>query len=270
MISFPNAKINIGLSVTEKRSDGFHNLETVFYPVGWNDILEIVDSETLAFSSSGINLNIDSENNLVKKAYNLLSNDFNLSPVKIHLHKSIPFGAGLGGGSSDAAFMLKMLNDQNNLGLSTSDLQRYALQLGSDCAFFINNLPVFASGRGEIFTKIDIRLNDLFIIIVKPEVTVNTASAFKLIVPQKPEKSLIDLIKLPINTWKYHISNQFEIPVIEQFPVIGTIKNQLYDLGAIYASMSGSGSSIFGIFEAEPSNWKDTFNPHYLTFGQQL
>lgn len=270
MISFPNAKINIGLSITEKRSDGFHNLETIFYPVGWKDILEIADSDILQFSSSGIDLNIDDETNLVKKAYRLLAKDFDIPKLKIHLHKIIPFGAGLGGGSADAAYTLKMINEYCNLGLSVDELLKYAAYLGSDCSFFLKNKPVYASGRGDIFKDIDLSLNGMFTIIVKPHVNINTASAFKLITPQKPENSIINLIKLPVSEWKHNIFNQFESAVIKQFPVIGDVKKQLYDLGAVYASLSGSGSSIFGIFNSEPSDWEITLKPQFLTFSQYL
>jgi 4-diphosphocytidyl-2-C-methyl-D-erythritol kinase len=198
MIVFPNAKINIGLNITEKRADGFHNLETIFLPVGWCDALEFVVANELQFSSSGIPISSEPESNLVMKAYRLLQKDFSLPPLKIHLHKQIPFGAGLGGGSSDAAFMLSMLNRKFELNLSKEELELYSAQLGSDCAFFIRNSPVFASGRGEIMQPIRLALNDWFILVVKPPVEVSTVKAFQLIVPQKPMYSLKATVQLPV------------------------------------------------------------------------
>lgn len=270
MISFPNAKINLGLQITEKRADGFHNLETVFFPVGWSDILEFVEADETSFTSSGINISGDPESNLVMKAYRLLKKDFDLPPLKIHLHKNIPFGAGLGGGSSDAAFMLQMLNKNYNLELSTEKLLVYSAFLGSDCPFFILNKPVFATGRGEIMQETDLSLNGMFILLVKPPVEVSTAKAFQFIVPKKTESSLTDLLHLPVQEWRNLVSNQFEQSVFQYYPEIARIKEQLYQAGAVYASMSGSGSCVFGLFEQVPVNWKDLFPAPLLTFGQHL
>ncbi len=270
MISFPNAKINLGLYLTEKRSDGFHNLETVFFPVGWCDMLEFVEADELRFSTSGITVSGDPESNLVMKAYHLLKNDFDLPPLKIHLHKIIPFGAGLGGGSSDAAFMLQMLNKTYNLELSTEKLLAYSAILGSDCPFFILNKPVFATGRGEIMQEIDLSLNGLFILLVKPLVEVSTAKAFQFVVPQKAEYSLVELLSQPVQKWKNSVTNQFEKPVVQQFYEIADIKEKLYNSGAIYASMSGSGSCVFGLFRKPPVGWKSMFPAPFLTFSQQF
>lgn len=270
MIGFPNAKINIGLSITEKRGDGFHNLETIFLPVGWCDALEFVVSEEVAFSSSGMVLSGDAESNLVMKAYRLMQNDFNLPSLKIHLHKIIPFGAGLGGGSSDGAFMLSMLNKQFALGLSGTDLETYAARLGSDCPFFIRNTPVFASGRGEIMEPVELSLNNWFILIIKPPVEVPTAKAFQWIIPKKPEQSLKSLVKLPVERWKDSIVNQFESSVFQLYPEIKEVKDKLYDMGAAYASMSGSGSCVFGLFSKLPNDWQNLFPSPYLTFSQHL
>ncbi|MGE5427580.1 MAG: 4-(cytidine 5'-diphospho)-2-C-methyl-D-erythritol kinase [Methylococcaceae bacterium] len=270
MIQFPNAKINIGLSITEKRLDGFHNLETIFIPVGWCDALEFVVSEEVAFSASGIFLFGDAESNLVMKAYRMLQNDFNLPSLKIHLHKVIPFGAGLGGGSSDGAFMLSMLNKQFELNLSGPDLESYAARLGSDCPFFIRNTPVFASGRGDVMEPVDLSLNNWFILIIKPPVEVPTAKAFQWIVPEKPELSLKSLVKLPVELWRDSIVNQFESSVFQLFPQIKEVKEKLYDMGASYASMSGSGSCVFGLFSELPKDWKTVFPAPFLTFSQRF
>lgn len=270
MISFPNAKINIGLHVTEKRTDGFHNLETVFFPVGWNDALEFVVSNEIHFSTSGIEITGPAESNLVMKAYELLRNDFDLPALRIHLHKQIPFGAGLGGGSADGAFMLMMLNKTFDLGISHGRMLTYAAALGSDCPFFIENKPVFATGRGEIMTEIKLNLKGLSLLLIKPPFEVATAKAFSSIVPQKPAVSLSGLIQLPVTEWKGNIVNQFETSVFPQFPEIERIKDQLYDMGAIYASMSGSGSCVFGLFIDLQDNIHEQFASSYLTFSQQI
>lgn len=252
MISFPNAKINIGLNITEKRSDGFHNLESIFLPViGLHDVLEIVeikDSTHLQFSSSGIVIDGKDSDNLVLKAYQLLKSDFNLPALSVHLHKVIPTGAGLGGGSSDASFMLKMLNEMFNLNLTNENLKVYAEKLGSDCPFFIENTPQFATGKGEILEKINLFLPKSFLVIIKPQIHVPTKAAFAGIVPKKPQVNLNELItKLPYQ-WKEFAKNDFEQSIFAQFPEIEMIKTRLYELGAEYASMSGSGSAVFGIF----------------------
>jgi len=270
MISFPNAKINLGLFVTEKRPDGYHNLETVFFPVGWNDALEIAFSEELVFTSSGIEIAGPAESNLVMKAYRLLSEDFDLPPLRIHLHKQIPFGAGLGGGSADGAFMLLMLDKTFKLNIPQTKMIDYGARLGSDCPFFLINQPIFATGRGEIMSPINVSLKGLSLFMVKPPIEVSTAAAFRNIVPQTPEISLRELIKLPVTEWKSQIFNQFEASVFQQFPEIEAIKNQLYSLGAVYASMSGSGSSVFGLFVDLPEQIEELFPPSYQTFRQYI
>ncbi len=260
MISFPNAKINLGLNVVEKRPDGYHNLETVFYPVDLADALEIVPADKTEFSTSGISIDGDPQNNLVLKAYNLLAADFDFSPVRIHLHKVIPFGAGLGGGSSDAAFTLKMLDRIFNLELTNDVLERYAAQLGADCAFFIQNKPTFAFGIGDQFEDLDLDLSDYQIVIVKPPFSVSTPEAYRNIQPQKASLNLKELGDLSLENWKDRIFNDFENSVFPLYPEIKTIKQKLYDAGAVYASMSGSGSAVFGIFRHLPTNL-DTFLP---------
>lgn len=270
MISFPNAKINIGLRITGKRPDGYHDLETVFFPVGWSDALEIASSEELRFSSSGLEIDGPSESNLVMKAYRLLSNDFDLPPLRIHLHKQIPFGAGLGGGSADGAFMLRMLNKTFNLDISQEKMIEYAARLGSDCPFFLVNRPVFATGRGEVMSAIDVSLKGLSLFMVKPVIEVSTANAFRHVVPQQADISLRDLIQLPVTEWRRNIFNQFETSVFLQYPEIEAIKNQFYRLGAIYASMSGSGSCVFGLFVELPEKIRQFFPPIYQVFSQQI
>lgn len=248
MIVFPNAKINIGLNVVSKRTDGYHNLETIFYPLNLSDALEIAESEKTTLTFSGIQIDGSVENNLIFKAYSLLKADFNLPPVNLHLHKVIPFGAGLGGGSSDAAFTLKLLNEHFKLGISTGKLENYASRIGADCPFFIQNKPVFATGIGNQFQAIELDLSAFEIVILKPNISVNTADAYKNIVPEIPKFSLTDLVNSPVNTWKDFIKNDFEKSVFEKYPEIGRLKEILYELGANYASMSGSGSAVFGIF----------------------
>jgi len=270
MISFPNAKINIGLQITEKRPDGFHNLETVFLPVGWTDALEIAESDELRFTTSGINISGSPESNLVMKAYSLLRKDFNLPALKIHLHKQIPFGAGLGGGSADSAFMLRLLNHALNLDISQEKLLEYAAVLGSDCPFFILNKPVFATGTGNIMNEINLNVKGLSLLLVKPPVEVSTAKAFQFVVPQKPEVSLSELINLPVSEWKNNIVNQFESSVFPQYPAISEIKAQLYNMGAVYASMSGSGSCVFGLFNELPASIETLFPASFLTFSQKI
>jgi 4-diphosphocytidyl-2-C-methyl-D-erythritol kinase len=270
MIGFPNAKINIGLNITEKRPDGFHNLETVFFPVSWCDALEFVVAPELQFSSSGIPIAGDPESNLVMKAYRLLQKDFPLPPLKIRLHKEIPFGAGLGGGSSDAAFMLSMLNRQFGLNLSTEKLERYAALLGSDCAFFIRNTPAFATGRGEIMEPVRPALNGWVILIVKPLVEVSTVKAFQWVVPEMPCESLKTLLQLPVPRWRGKIVNQFEFSVFQHYPEIGQLKERLYEMGAVYASLSGSGSCVFGLFQQQLPGYENLFPESFLTFSQKL
>ncbi|MFI5219026.1 MAG: 4-(cytidine 5'-diphospho)-2-C-methyl-D-erythritol kinase [Bacteroidia bacterium] len=259
MICFPKAKINLGLNIIEKRDDGFHNIETVFYPLQWCDVLEVIGSESgirslekkekIEFMLSGLNVNGDFKNNLCVKAYDLLDKEFDLSAVKIHLHKIIPMGAGLGGGSADAAFTLKLLNVIFNLKLNIDVLKNYAQQLGSDVPFFIENAPVFAHGRGELMEKINVSLKEHFILIVKPGIHISTAEAYSNVKLNKPEKSIKEILRLPITEWKNFLKNDFEETVFRKFPLINEIKNKMYEQGALYVSMSGSGSAVYGIFK---------------------
>lgn len=263
MITFPNCKINLGLSITEKRPDGYHNLETVFYPVALEDALEIRThrdaNQKFTLHQYGIEISGNPEDNLVVKAYLLLDKEFKLPSIEIHLFKHIPSGAGLGGGSADAAFMLKLLNNHYQLGLSENQLETHAATLGADCAFFIRNQPTFAEGIGNLFSPIDLSLSGYQIMIVKPNVFVSTKEAFSNIHPHRPEHSIKEVIKHPVDHWKDMLINDFEASVFPQHPVIGEIKNELYNQGAIYASMSGSGSSVFGLFTPDTTlpeiNW---------------
>jgi 4-diphosphocytidyl-2-C-methyl-D-erythritol kinase len=238
--------------------------------VGWSDALEFVVSDEFRFTASGITISGDTEANLVVKAYRLLQKDFDLPTISIHLHKQIPFGAGLGGGSSDAAFMLRLLNKTFELGLNEEALLNYAAVLGSDCPFFILNKPVYATGRGEIMNETTVSLNGMFILLVKPKVEVSTAQAFKYVVPKKSEVSLPELLCLPVQDWKEKVINQFEESVFQQYSEIGAVRQKLYDSGAVYASMSGSGSCVFGIFSELPSNIKSLFPAPFLTFSQRI
>ena len=243
MITFPNAKINLGLNVVEKRPDGYHNLETVFYPIKLQDALEVnrLEGSDLPYKihTSGTVIEGNLEDNLVIKAYNLLkAENYQMLPVDIHLFKHIPTGAGLGGGSADAAFMIKLLNEKFKLGISEEKMEEYAARLGADCAFFIKNKPVFASGIGNIFEPIEISLKGYYLVLVKPNIFVSTRDAFACIKPQHPEVSLKEIIKRPIETWKDCMKNDFEYSVFQKYPEIAAIKDKLYDLGVRISTLT--------------------------------
>lgn len=238
--------------MVSKRDDGYHNLETIFYPVKLADALELAEADKTTFSSSGIVIDGKPENNLVYKAYQLLQKDFDLAPVKLHLHKVIPFGAGLGGGSADAAFALKMLNNFFRLAIPTESLEVYAAQIGADCPFFIQNKPTFAHGIGDQFKPVNLDLTGYHIVIVKPNISVSTPEAYRNISPAPAMFNLRDIENLPIEEWQYVLKNDFENSVFPLYPEIKSMKNILYEQGAIYASMSGSGSALFGIFRHLP------------------
>ena len=255
MIQFPNCKINLGLSILAKRADGYHELETVFYPIAVSDALEILPAANLTMTQSGIAVPGDPAQNLCLKAYHLLKKDFPTLPaVQMHLHKNIPMGAGLGGGSSDGTAALIILNQQFSLGLNDQQLIDYASQLGSDCPFFVYNKACHATGRGEILTPIHLDLSNYQFLLVHPGVHIATAWAFQQLNPHTKSESIQAIIEKPITDWKNYLINDFEAPVFKAEPKLSLIKDQLYQLGAIYASMSGSGSSLFGIFP------KDHFN----------
>lgn len=263
MITFPCAKINLGLNIISQREDGYHNLETVFYPIPLCDALEIkymgeeFPSEVPCdLKVTGNAVDCDEQDNLVIKAYNLLANDFELPRVHAHLVKRIPSKAGLGGGSSDAAYMIRLLDERFRLNIGKPEMERYAAQLGADCAFFVQAEPAFAEGIGDILMPVDVpegNLEGYYLAVVKPEVAVSTKEAYAAITPKQPEKCCRDIVRQPIETWKEELVNDFEIPVFEQHPILADIKQKLYDLGAVYASMSGSGSALYGIFRDEPT-----------------
>lgn len=276
MLTFPNAKINLGLNITEKRPDGYHNLETVFYPIPIKDALEIVPASSANHKQkctlhlSGHALEGNTDDNLVTKAYRLLDKDFDLPPIEAHLLKHIPSGAGLGGGSSDAAFMLKMLNELFDLKLSEDQLESYATRLGADCAFFIRNRPTFAQGIGNLFSPIRLSLAGYQLCLVKPNIFVSTREAFARIKPRPPQISPKDIIHLPVEEWKEHLVNDFEDSVFPQFPRIGEIKDEMYRRGAIYAAMSGSGSSVYGLFPDNKELPEIDFGEGALVYQESL
>ena len=257
MLTFPNAKINLGLNIIEKRPDGYHNLETVFYPVLVEDALEITLLRNHAgkgecvLNLSGKEIGGCTKDNLVVKAYQMLNQDFGLPSVEVNLLKHIPLGAGLGGGSSDAAFMLKMLNEEFGLNLSEEELEGYASRLGADCAFFIRNQPTYAEGIGNLFTPVSLSLEGYKLWVVKPDVFVSTRDAFAQVHPRPAQVSPKKNVSLPVAAWRHCLTNDFEESVFPRFPRIAEIKDELYQKGALYASMSGSGSSVYGLFSGD-------------------
>lgn len=265
MINFPNAKINLGLNIVSKREDSYHNLETVFYPIEIKDALEIIVSSENKdqFFETGLKTGTNVQNNLVMKALELLRSRYDIPPLEVHLLKQIPSGAGIGGGSSDAAFMLKLLNKKFELGVTKEELAKMSQILGADCPFFIYNKPLFATGIGEIFHEVELSLENYHLILVKPEVHVSTKDAFNNIIPKKPELSIQEIIKLPVEEWKDKLINDFEASIFPRFPVIQNVKDKLYALGAVYASMSGSGSSVYGLFNKK-TDFKHLFSDCYV------
>lgn len=267
MICFPNAKINLGLNIVSQRNDGFHNLETIFYPINLKDGLEITNSnsnEQYQLFQTGIKIDGDPSSNIVIKALELVRNHskVNIPNIDIHLLKKIPTGAGLGGGSSDAAFMLKLLNENYQIGLSNNELVELALQIGADCPFFLYNKPAFASGIGNLLEPIDLDLSGMYLLVVKPDVFISTKEAYSMITPKTPTLSLKDIVNRPLNEWKELMKNDFEDSIFKKYPQICKIKQQLYELGATYASMSGSGSSLYGIFNKKP-NFQKLFSNNF-------
>lgn len=249
MLGFSNAKINLGLNIVEKRPDGYHNIESVFYPVEWADILEVLPAETFSFTTSGLPVPGTADQNLVVKAWNLLSPQE--KKVKIHLHKILPMGAGIGGGSSNGALALRLINRVLDLGYSSENLRALAEKLGSDCPFFIENRPAFCYGRGTEFEATGLSLKGKYLVMVNPGIHISTAEAYAGITPRKPEISIRDITRLPVAAWKGVLVNDFEAPLVSKYPLIGHIRETLYTHGALYASMTGSGSTVYGIWETE-------------------
>jgi len=247
MVVFPNAKINLGLWVLDKRGDGYHNIESCFYPVPLNDMLEFVENDTFRFSTSGMDIPGNPKDNLSVKAYFLLKENYSIPELQIHLHKQIPIGAGLGGGSSDASFMLKALNDYFDLGISVRELKDIAGILGADCPFFIENKPKLVSGTGNIFQDLDLRLKGKVLSIIYPKIHSFTSEAYQSLTPQTRVHSLKNILSKPVKEWKKELFNDFEEYAIKNYPEIFNIKNKLYQKGAEYVSLSGSGSSIYAI-----------------------
>ncbi len=266
MLVFPNCKINLGLNILQKREDGFHNIETVFYPINWNDALEVIENSDskLPFNLgiSGIKINGNLESNLIYKAWQMISEKRKLPAIEVHLHKKIPMGAGLGGGSSDAAFFIELLNKKFELKLTEKERLAIASQLGSDCAFFIHNQPLLAQEKGNVFSQVKLDLSNFFILIIYPNIHSNTKEAYEGITPNLSKNNLKNIIeKEPIINWKNTLINDFETSIFKRYPAIGELKKSLYKQGALYAAMSGSGSAVFGIFEKEPAI---DFDANYL------
>ena len=279
MTIFPCAKINLGLNIVSKRPDGYHNLETVFYPIPLIDALEIKSMDQEFPSEVACDLKItgnavdcSESQNLVVKAYDLIANDFDIPRVHAHLYKKIPSQAGLGGGSSDGAFMIRLLDERFRLNIGVAEMERYAAKLGADSAFFITATPAYASGIGNLLEPIDDScgcLTGYHVVIVKPNIAVSTRDAYRLIMPKQPSKSCRTILQQPIETWKNELINDFEPPVFSRHPELRNIKEHLYSLGADYAQMSGSGSALFGIFKGQPHGIEETFKEHF-TFMAQL
>jgi 4-diphosphocytidyl-2-C-methyl-D-erythritol kinase len=264
MIVFPNAKINLGLNIVARRPDGYHNIQSCFIPCKWLDVLEAVESADFSFSSSGLPMAGNPEKNLCVRAYRLLQKAYDLPAMAIHLHKNIPIGAGLGGGSADGAFMLKLLNEKFALGLTTSQLEGYAAQLGSDCPFFISNRPAYVEGTGTEFSSIKIDLDKFYIAIVYPDIHIATQEAYDLVQPKPPEQNLKQVLEnVSPEQWQPLVHNDFEAVLPDAYPVIDQLKDKLLERGAFYTSMTGSGSAVFGLFKDPPGL---SFNlPHHCS-----
>ena len=276
MIVFPCAKINLGLNVVSKRQDGYHNLETVFYPLPIYDTLEANEMDDRFPSETGCDLKVtgncidcDERSNLVVKAYNMLSEHYRLKRLHIHLHKEIPSQAGLGGGSSDAAYMIRLLNMQTGLGMTDKEMETYAARLGADCAFFITSSPAYATGIGDKLSPIESlgdKLKGYFIAVVKPDIAISTKEAYSAIQPKSPAECCLETVtKRPIEEWKGRLTNDFESSLFTTYPRLKEIKEKLYELGAVYAQMSGSGSSVFGIFKNRPNDLDSRFPEDYTS-----
>ena len=274
MLVSPCAKLNLGLNVVERRADGYHNLETVFIPVPLYDALEInvmderFPSETACdIKISGNKIDCEDKDNIIVKAYNIIASDYDIPRIHVHLFKNIPSQAGLGGGSSDAAYMLRALDDLFGLNIGNHRLKEYAARLGADCAFFIDSKPAFATGIGSCLTPVNMAttLAGYYVVIIKPSVAISTKEAYAHIHPHYPEMCCCDIVGQPVETWKDLLSNDFEEQAFKDYPELQEIKNTLYSNGAVYAQMSGSGSAMFGLFKEHPYSVESLFKHYYTT-----
>lgn len=258
MIAFPNAKINLGLNIIGKRDDGYHDIESCFYPIPWHDALEVMEANSFTFHAYGIPIPGDVSTNLCIKAYEVLQEDYDFPPVEIHLVKNIPMGAGLGGGSADGAFTLKLINDLFELKITNDQLEAYALQLGSDCPFFIQNKPALAKGRGEELEEIPVALSGYYLAIQNPGIHISTKEAYEGIILRHHKTGIAEILNNPIQDWKKDLKNDFESSLFPKHPTIVELKEYLYEQGASYASMTGSGSTVYGLFKEKPEmkDWK--------------
>lgn len=256
MVVFPNAKINLGLNIIQRRNDGYHNILSVFYPVGLCDILEFIvaeNSQNDIFTFSGLEIQGSTEQNICLKALKLIREVYSVPPLKVHLHKIIPMGAGLGGGSSDGSFLLKALNTHFEIGLSDTLLKELALELGSDCPFFIENIPVSISGRGEVMKEVNLNLKGKFIIVVFSEAHISSAKAYQNILVNHPPRVPLEIVtEMNTSKWKNHLTNDFEAYAFQVFPQLAKYKEALYGAGAVFSAMTGSGSAVYGIFDSKP------------------
>ena len=263
MLLLPNCKINLGLQVVRKRPDGYHDLQTVFYPIPLRDNLELRELRNsdapYALQLAGQTIEGNPDDNLIIKVYRQLKEEFDLPALDIYLYKHIPLGAGLGGGSSDAAFMMKGLNEVFELGLSDYEMERRLAGLGADCAFFVQNVPAYATGIGDELTPISLSLKGMYIVLVKPDVFVSTREAYAGVTPKEPEHDLLKALRRPVTEWRDRVVNDFERSVFAAHPELPAIKQTLYDMGALYAAMSGSGSALFGIFREQPTGLEKEF-----------
>lgn len=260
MITYPNAKINLGLNIVARREDGYHNIETIFYPIPLQDALEVHSSHQPSFRIAGTPIDCTAGDNLIIRALRLVEARHPLPSLDIYLYKHIPSGAGLGGGSSDAAFMVKLLNEKYELGMSTAKMQEILAGLGADCPFFVENKPVFATGIGNIFTPIELTLKGWTLVLVKPDTHVSTRDAYAAVQPAAPKIPLTEIVRKPVEEWQGLMVNDFETSVFPRHPEIAAIKDKLIDLGAVYASMSGSGSAVFGLFRVPINHVDEIFN----------
>lgn len=272
MLYFSNSKINLGLWILRKREDGYHDIATIFYPIDWSDILEVIlvndNQRDIRIFNYGLPLHITLKDNIIYKAHQLMLQkgyiNYIQDSIEVYLYKNVPFGAGLGAGSANAAYYIKMINTLYELNLSVEDMKNLASLLGADCAFFIENRPALASGKGDILKPISINLSSYYLLVVYPDIFISTSEAYQNVRPVMRKDKLEEIIQLPIKNWKEYLCNDFEQYIFMKYPLIKQIKEQMYQDGAIYSSMSGSGSAVFGLFEKEPPLAHYSFSKIYL------